>query len=152
VTLSPRAALFIAPTLIVTAGAIVLSREATVSPVAPDHVSTGGPSNMLEPMFLENDVARLTYQKQTVALDLLCGRCTLDQAADAFYQLTLPVAESLDRLRTMWPGRTDHERSIVQVLSYSRMLTRREHERFGEPMTRIESEAKALLGTSAPLH
>jgi hypothetical protein len=136
----------------VTAGAILLSRHATVSPVAPDRISAAGPDNMLEPMFLDNDVARLAYEKQAVALDLLCGRCTLDEAADEFYNLSLPVPGSLDRLRTMWPGRTDHERAMVQVLSFARSLARREPERFGEAIARIESQANSTLSSVTPLH
>jgi hypothetical protein len=152
VTLSPRAALFIAPTLIVTAGAIFLSRHVDISPVAPDRVSAAGPDNMLEPLLIDSDAARIIYEKQTVALDLLCGRCSLEEAADRFYQLSKSFPGSLDRLHSMWPGRTDRERAMFQALSYARSLVRRDPQRLGEAMVRIDSEAKAQLNSSVPLN
>lgn len=144
--LSPRAAIFIAPALIVTAGAILLSRHADQSPVLTGHGTGPGPNNMLDPSAADSDSARLICQKQAIALDLLCGRCLLDEAADRFVEASQAHPAALDRLRGAWPGRTDRERAMAQAISFARTLSRSEPERFREAMTRIEADAKAMLG------
>jgi hypothetical protein len=152
VPLSPRAALLIAPALIVTAGAVLLSRHADQSPFFTGHGSDAGPDNMIDPSVADHDSARLTYQKQSVAFELLSGRCKLDEAADQIVQISESTPQGLDRLRAVWPGRTDLERAMAQVVAVARSLSRHEPDRFGEPMASIEAEAKALLGSSTLLH
>jgi hypothetical protein len=146
VTLSPRAALLIAPALIVTAGAVLLGRDADQAPLFTGWANNSGPDNMLDPSVADQDSARMICQKQAVALDLLCGRCRLEDAADRIVEISESFPQGLDRLRVAWPGRTDRERAIVQAVSFARSLTRREPDRFSEALGRIEKEARVLLG------
>lgn len=151
-TLSPRAALFIAPALIVTAGAVLLSRHADQSPLLTGHGTESGPDNMLDPSVAYDESARATYQKQAVALDLLYGRCKLDEAADRFIEISRSFEQEFDRLRMVWPERSDRELAILQTVLFARSLSRSEPERFGDAMTRIDEDAKSLLGSSTLFH
>jgi hypothetical protein len=92
-------------------------------------------------MTLENwtVIRRLDWRKEVVA-DLIAGRITGEEAHARFLDVNRSHPKATQFLRTIWPGRTDEERTATQLVRYVRVY---DHPRAAEVAAELECELMA---------